>query len=702
MSTLLWNLFKRCVVLFLILIVFTFSGFPAEITVSVTVADTIPPAAVTNLTATTGTYPGEVNLTWNYTGDNGDTGDITNGWYAIQHSTDSLISWSTTYAQVVLSTSVSAGSLTTYQLSNLLPGVTYYLRIWTADEEINWSGISNGATSWAQTDQIAPATITNLSASCATDGTGRVTLNWTAPKEDGETGGAVSAYDVRYATWDFTSNWDSGTQWTIGVPTGATPGTPRNLTMLSLANDTTYYFIVKSTDDAGNVSEVSNLASTYAQHIVISEVQIAGATADDEFVELYNPLSVSVNLNNWRLTRKYGTGPTETNLVSAFSSTCTIPAYGYFLVTPAEYTGSVPRDYHSANGIAANNTVLLYSDAGTILIDKVGFGSAKDYETQTTTSPSANQSVERRAKGGLSPLPGLPGEFLGNAYDTNNNNADFVVRTTPDPQNSSSSPEPDTIPPAAVTDLTASSEISGTIKLTWSAPGDDSSAGSLPVGSMFKVQHSTFTEVLWSTANAQVTISTSNVTPGSLSTYLLSNLTTGGTYYICLWTADEVLNWSEISNGATVYIEILAVSVDVTTLDFGTVAPDTNFNITTTSINITNTGSVSSDFVLSCSNSANWTLVSSTPTNNTEFRLLGNFNTAQPQASDYEVNIDTITNTAQTASSMRYVGDQTGNNVPPGEIRNLWLCFSAPRSIPTNPTRTTQSFTVSITVQKTP
>ena len=44
-----------------------------------------------------------------------------------------------------------------------------------------------------------------------------------------------------------------------------------------------------------------------AAHIVISEVQVGGTNANDEFVELYNPTSVTIDLSGFRLVRKNAT-----------------------------------------------------------------------------------------------------------------------------------------------------------------------------------------------------------------------------------------------------------------------------------------------------------------------------------------------------------------------------------------------------------
>lgn len=193
----------------------------------------------------------------------------------------------------------------------------------------------------------------------------------------------------------------------------------------------------------------SRIAQAVTNHIVISEIQIAGNNATDEFVELYNPTNNVVNLAGWKLTKKTSTGSTETNLVSSASMSGTIAPHGYFLIThPTDYTGSTTADktYSTSNSIAADNTVLLYNNAPTpAVVDKVGIGSVVDFETAATATPTAHKSIERKALNtSTSATMAIGGtdEFLGNGEDTDNNAADFIIRDVPQPQNSSSAIEP--------------------------------------------------------------------------------------------------------------------------------------------------------------------------------------------------------------------------------------------------------------------
>ncbi len=206
----------------------------------------------------------------------------------------------------------------------------------------------------------------------------------------------------------------------------------------------------------GNLTPKSVFSA--ADHILISEVQVTGSSdADDEFVELYNPTENPVSLNGWRLTKKVS-GGTETNLIASMSGN--IASHGYFLVAkPGAAIGVTPDEVYSAasNSLAVNNTVLVYDNA-LVLKDKVGMGTATDNETVTIVSPTAGQSVERKANSTSTVGSMTTGvdQNMGNGEDTDNNANDFVVRTVSDPQNSSSVLEPITATPTPTPTLVPS------------------------------------------------------------------------------------------------------------------------------------------------------------------------------------------------------------------------------------------------------
>ena len=169
-----------------------------------------------------------------------------------------------------------------------------------------------------------------------------------------------------------------------------------------------------------------------ANHIVINEIQISGESADDEFIELYNPTDNTINLENWDLRRKTKSG-TEYNILNNIEGT--ILSRGYFLIVPrancgenkdeACYTKEIARDdeYTTNSFLARDNTVLLYDDNGD-LIDRVGWGEVDDFEGEVIgVNPENGESLERKSVDNI-------------IQDTDNNNDDFVLSINPNPQNS--------------------------------------------------------------------------------------------------------------------------------------------------------------------------------------------------------------------------------------------------------------------------
>jgi len=105
-------------------------------------------------------------------------------------------------------------------------------------------------------DKTPPAAITDLAATGIV-GSDSVQLTWTAPGDDGSEGQA-SSYDVRYAKSPITTDagFFSATQAT-GEPAPSPAGTTEYVTVAGLESNTTYYFAVKSGDEALNKSGLS-------------------------------------------------------------------------------------------------------------------------------------------------------------------------------------------------------------------------------------------------------------------------------------------------------------------------------------------------------------------------------------------------------------------------------------------------------------
>lgn len=87
-----------------------------------------------------------------------------------------------------------------------------------------------------------------------------VTLTWTAPGDDGNSGTA-STYDVRYSTALITEgNWAAASQ-ASGEPSPQVAGSSESYTVTGLTPGTTYYFGIKTGDEVSNWSALSNSVS---------------------------------------------------------------------------------------------------------------------------------------------------------------------------------------------------------------------------------------------------------------------------------------------------------------------------------------------------------------------------------------------------------------------------------------------------------
>lgn len=147
---------------------------------------------------------------------------------------------------------------TFYQPPQLLDNTTYYWQV----KALNEFGFSDWSISRSFTtlDNTAPSTIADLQISDTSETS--ATLTWTAPGNNGNTGTA-SSYDMRFANDISTiTSWDSATQVT-SEPTPQIAGSAETMTVTGLELENWYYFGIKTTDDAGNISLISNIDSIF-------------------------------------------------------------------------------------------------------------------------------------------------------------------------------------------------------------------------------------------------------------------------------------------------------------------------------------------------------------------------------------------------------------------------------------------------------
>jgi hypothetical protein len=220
--------------------------------------DAIRPSVISDL-AIREVMNSYISLTWTAPGDDCSTGIASI--YDIRYRTDEFV----TYDNWDTATQVTGepgpgheGIRESLTVTGLKPGTNYYFAVKTADETLHWSGLSNSAMGTTFKGRpSAPAAINDLSISTMSDTV--VTLTWTAPGDDGNSG-IANNYDIRYATDAINEATFESAVLVRGEPSPQPAGTKEYFTVTGLSPDTTYYFAVKTSDEVSFVSGLSNIA----------------------------------------------------------------------------------------------------------------------------------------------------------------------------------------------------------------------------------------------------------------------------------------------------------------------------------------------------------------------------------------------------------------------------------------------------------
>lgn len=167
-------------------------------------------------------------------------------------------------------------------------------------------------------------------------------------------------------------------------------------------------------------------------NVRINEVQTGGASAADEFIELYNAGECATSLEGWSLRYRSATGTADQPLWTGGASDM-IAAHGFFTVANAVVAAMAAPPVGT---ILASTTGKLASTAGGIAlfrvasggtpVDRMGYGRTATnayVAMMPAPAPAENASVGRVPDG----------------HDTGNNATDFVARTAPSPGRSNGS-----------------------------------------------------------------------------------------------------------------------------------------------------------------------------------------------------------------------------------------------------------------------
>jgi|GEM_PF-3740522 len=148
------------------------------------------------------------------------------------------------------------GQSMTVGLADLPQEATIYFAMRSTNDGGGISELSNSPS--LTTPGVPPAAVSDLAVS-ETDASS-LTVEFTAVGDDGQVGQAA-AYDLRYSTAPITdANWAAATVFDA-TPAPKAAGGNESITITGLADTATYYVALKVRDEAGNESDLSNVAS---------------------------------------------------------------------------------------------------------------------------------------------------------------------------------------------------------------------------------------------------------------------------------------------------------------------------------------------------------------------------------------------------------------------------------------------------------
>ncbi|HPL93150.1 MAG TPA: lamin tail domain-containing protein [bacterium] len=120
------------------------------------------------------------------------------------------------------------------------------------------------------------------------------------------------------------------------------------------------------------------------EQVMISEVQISGQSAKDEFVEIYNGGTTDFDLSVCRLNKYSATGTMY--LLHRFAGGALIAPQATFVVAGVDYAGSDAVFYSTTQSLADNNSVSLVCNDN--VIDLVAWGGVTLYENNPIVATS--------------------------------------------------------------------------------------------------------------------------------------------------------------------------------------------------------------------------------------------------------------------------------------------------------------------------
>jgi hypothetical protein len=160
--------------------------------------------------------------------------------------------------------------------------------------------------------------------------------------------------------------------------------------------------------------------------VVINEFRTRGPNGgNDEFIELRNDSGAPIDIGQWRIVGSNASGTTDVRRI--LDAGITLNAGCHFLLTNSNtsgYSDSVPGDMTYGVGVTDDGGIALTRADGSI-VDQVGMSSGSAYREGSALDDFGGGNSNRA--------------YARTGNDTNNNRADFSMRSPSTPQNRSAS-----------------------------------------------------------------------------------------------------------------------------------------------------------------------------------------------------------------------------------------------------------------------
>lgn len=550
----------------------------------VTMDPASPPSRITDL-STMGSTPTSVTLRWTAPGDDGAT--TAAAVYDIRYAVGSSVPWEQMTPVSAPPVPQAPGSTDAFIVDGLVADTGYSFAVQAGDDAANLSPVSN-IISGRTADVTPPEAVVDLT--IITTAATAVTVRWTNTGDNGMDG-LASRVDLRYAESEITEASWTAAQQANALPSPGAPGSTTFFTVNGLQQERTYYFAVKIGDEVPNWSGLSNIVTTTTPD------QTAPATVTDLVAGL--PGATTIQLT-WTAPGDDG-GTGTANQYDIRSSTALITASNWASATPVPgipvplvggsiqsftaegllqgtvyYFALKAKDEQEnesglSNVVSSSTLDVIPPEAVTDLIavsatgnsvslrwtapgddGSTGLTAAYDVRYSTAVITEENWSSASQVTG--EPLPqshgtvenfSVPGLQGGTRYY-------FAVKAVDDAENWSGlsslamAETADQMAPAATTDLTISRVGPTSLRLSWTAAGDDGTTG---YAARYDVRYATapITPQNWASA-AAVSGAPAPHTAGTTEYVDVTGLQQDVVYYFALKTTDEVPNWSELSN----------------------------------------------------------------------------------------------------------------------------------------------------------